>query len=1002
MSITKLQSEITSLIKFFSMTGRGDLISMVTESGSDDLSNVLGAIGVGGRDTATLSTEARDQIAIVQALICDKTEGAYTTYEIIAGIGKEHMNGFGDDIEKFIKVYYEPEVDSPASQKGYTTTVMPVQDGIRSMCRSQKADEESGSRAHQPLTGPAINDSDGLKSPSRYRFPCLSAIVLPNLSLGPPTRNTDAVSLFVNGIPTVELSRCVPLINLRFVSVTTEGLSETTKQLSLLRFLGVSATGGESDKIGLNQALPNLKSTGITSGFSLETGASSAGMELFTTPQTLINADINSAEGNTSGRTTKVLDPFKPLMTLNSISVSIQGLGQEMLSSKTATVQITLHDRSRLADIAPIVAIDLFGMTSVSLEYGWSHPDGEETSDNVIGRFLNSLRSKELFNIVSSNYTMGNDGQVKITLRLAARGTTAAIMVPAATGEVIPTAIFKPMLVSALSKKLQSIDEADENKLKEIRSDIRVNLNNAGSPTSVVSRELFQTFLNTLQINDDNSIGAAEDELTEIIEKLIGSDGTGGEFMNINSSLTSAFDDKSWALNHPEATDDFIPVDTIIAEMFPAQDSSINSNRYVSLGKLIMLFVGYPLASCGRFDEVQIIFYRFNMQAGFARRLDLSQFVVDIVDLQRKLDKLKDDAPGVSISRFIQFLNSEYVDNPANPNYGLSDLYATKSAKMEEQKAYEKSIGRALDEDESKNWQLAFKQVDDRIDERLVSIYQNDDLGIATPDFTQPNLKFYIESLPQIKGDGSVDDSKTILRVHIFDRAATPHTTEMFMLSALTDSEIAAVVKDSGGAPSEMTPEVGAQMGGPGFGGGMIMVTEENIEEIAQKLNDTHYKTVVAKVSANSIKRIIKSTVPSFNFGSQFSAIKSISLSATTQGAVANTLLVSALMDTDPQTGTNTPVTMEDVKVIPAKLNVTMHGCPLIEYGQQFFVDLNTGTTADNIYGVTNLTHTLAAGKFETSFDLMFQSNGTISSMRSELARVLPRLNELRESSDTS
>ena len=61
-----------------------------------------------------------------------------------------------------------------------------------------------------------------------------------------------------------------------------------------------------------------------------------------------------------------------------------------------------------------------------------------ETSDNVIGRFLNSLRSKELFNIVSSNYTMGNDGQVKITLRLAARGTTAAMMIPA----VIPSKLI--------------------------------------------------------------------------------------------------------------------------------------------------------------------------------------------------------------------------------------------------------------------------------------------------------------------------------------------------------------------------------------------------------------------------------------------------------------------------------------------------------------------------------------------------------------------------------
>ena len=51
---------------------------------------------------------------------------------------------------------------------------------------------------------------------------------------------------------------------------------------------------------------------------------------------------------------------------------------------------------------------------------------------------------------------------------------------------------------------------------------------------------------------------------------------------------------------------------------------------------------------------------------------------------------------------------------------------------------------------------------------------------------------------------------------------------------------------------------------------------------------------------------------------------------------------------------------------------------------------------------MTNLTHTLAAGKFETKFDLTFQSNGTISSLRSELARVLPRLNELRENTNTN
>ena len=76
----------------------------------------------------------------------------------------------------------------------------------------------------------------------------------------------------------------------------------------------------------------------------------------------------------------------------------------------------------------------------------------------------------------------------------------------------------------------------------------------------------------------------------------------------------------------------------------------------------------------------------------------------------------------------------------------------------------------------------------------------------------------------------------------------------------------------------------------------------------------------------------------------------------------------------------------------PAALNVTTFGCPLIEYGQQYFMDLQTGTTADNLYAVTNITHTLGAGKFDTSFSMTFCSNGTVDSFRTTLAKALPKL----------
>ena len=78
-----------------------------------------------------------------------------------------------------------------------------------------------------------------------------------------------------------------------------------------------------------------------------------------------------------------------------------------------------------------------------------------------------------------------------------------------------------------------------------------------------------------------------------------------------------------------------------------------------------------------------------------------------------------------------------------------------------------------------------------------------------------------------------------------------------------------------------------------------------------------------------------------------------------------------------------------------------MLGCPIIEYGQQFFLDLNTGTTADNLYTVTNISHALSSGKFETSFNLTFVSNGTVNTFRNTLSSVLPKLMSQSTNIDT-
>jgi hypothetical protein len=83
------------------------------------------------------------------------------------------------------------------------------------------------------------------------------------------------------------------------------------------------------------------------------------------------------------------------------------------------------------------------------------------------------------------------------------------------------------------------------------------------------------------------------------------------------------------------------------------------------------------------------------------------------------------------------------------------------------------------------------------------------------------------------------------------------------------------------------------------------------------------------------------------------------------------------------------------MQVIPSQLNMTTMGNPLVSYMQNFFVDLQTGTTLDNIYYVTGLSHTIEAGKFTTS--IQFSANDAYqqyNNINSRIANMLSITNQ--------
>jgi len=317
-----------------------------------------------------------------------------------------------------------------------------------------------------------------------------------------------------------------------------------------------------------------------------------------------------------------------------------------------------------------------------------------------------------------------------------------------------------------------------------------------------------------------------------------------------------------------------------------------------------------------------------------------------------------------------------------NENYGLTQI---KNEKLD-------SSGDDKD-------QKPTLEVSDKLIARLTEIYQS---GQPTkPEFKAPDLEFLLEALPAYVATDDkknptfiVDDSKTILKVHIFDRHSTPSVDEIFLLNVLNKSEVASEIKTQG---STDNLEATSQSGGGSIAQGDRRGTRKKAianDQIAQSAEGTKaaenskFRTFISKASSKDIKELIKSSMPSLTYGLGFSALNTFNLGSNTSGTAATAMLLNAYTrnhqqwQRDPTKGKGETASFEDVSVIPASATMTMLGCPLIEYGQEFFIDLGTGTTADNIYTVMGLDHTLSPGEFNTSVQLGFRSNAMMDTFR--------------------
>ena len=102
-----------------------------------------------------------------------------------------------------------------------------------------------------------------------------------------------------------------------------------------------------------------------------------------------------------------------------------------------------------------------------------------------------------------------------------------------------------------------------------------------------------------------------------------------------------------------------------------ALEESAASSFYVSLAKIVMSFIGKPLAASHRFDEVQVLFYGFNVFAGPLADYTTANFPIDYAAFSKMMIKEFEKPQTLTIGKMMRLLSAIVSDAQAEP-YGFT------------------------------------------------------------------------------------------------------------------------------------------------------------------------------------------------------------------------------------------------------------------------------------------------------------------------------------------
>lgn len=974
----KLYTSVNRLARFFGLYTARDLAGRIA------MEQIQGISGLSTAETFSLPPPAPEITELVASII-DTSEGAFTVKDLTERLNQSMSQGDQTTIDKFNRFV---EIYSPCDNR-LTGAVTPV-------------------NINQVFSSRFINTQPN--NADKNTSPHLSVIKVNNVLVTPASKNTNAITIFLNGIPSVEMSRAVPYLDVKLILPGSPiSQNQRLENISLFRFLeGNVQINAETPTNRTIMALANK----ITSTDSLQgaeatennTTFTQTGMEIFTSPQTLVSGD----EGTNGNRVNPILDKFQPLMTIKDFVVDVAP-STGIMSFKTAKLNFVLHDRSRLAEISDLIRPDLYSRTELLIEYGWIHPESASSASSITNYYaelINAMRTKEKYGIINSSLTLDDAGQVNITLQLAMRGGSDISSETISTDEtgnvnqILRTIREISEAVGTYRRRIFGRENGPSSvevrgiQILDAAEDARSNL--------ILNEELqrnLRDFQRTLAQRSSGQNGSVQARaLSETLARLYtsatpeggnsGSSGSargaannGGLVGALRRSVQDSIRGKMLAL--ASGSDPFLKPDALSGHPHmasasggsllaqrrdsrgrPDPSSAAEINRTlegipqdVSLAKLLLLFVGEPLAMTRKFDDIQFIFYPFNSGAGYARNINIGSFVVDTRYFYENYTRLRLESlsrsGNINLRDFLNFIGTTLIDDHSAKSYGLFAQGAL--------------FRRVSIDGGGSTTEATVDAVE--MQNRVERILRN-----ITPDasFRMPQIDFYLEALPQrIDREGEVTEDgngKTILRIHVYDKQMTSYETQGALIAATREEEINNITSiphleggDVGVVDSQVAEfnTILEAASSAGF-----------IEQIPGTQNSSAQVYRIAGGTA-SLKEFLKRTMPYVIYGAAGTTIKQANLTSIQDPQLSTVNMLRSFQANGSEPNGEQPGGLP-VQIIPAELSVSTFGCPLVDFTQQFFIDFQTGTSIDNIYTVSGLSHKISAGEFTSEIKMSY------------------------------